>query len=106
LLTKSMMHWFLGHYLHDTDDPRAASPWFWDNVEGSAPAIIATAGYDPLVDEGAAWVQRLVEAGTPVVHRHHPSLVHGFLSLAGAITAAREATDQICTDLVAMLRDR
>jgi acetyl esterase/lipase len=104
LLTKAMMQWFRDHYLHDTDDRRAASPWFWEDVEGAAPAIVATAGYDPLVDEGRAWAERLRAAGTPVTARHHPGLVHGFLSLAGAVVTARAAIDQICTDVVDHLR--
>jgi acetyl esterase len=103
LLTKSMMHWFRSNYLHDSDDRRTASPWFWEDVDGAAPAIVVTAGYDPLVDEGDGWAERLAGAGTRVLHRRHTGLVHGFLSLAGAVTAAHAATDQICADLVAML---
>ena len=38
LLTKSMIHWFREHYLHDTDDQRTASPWFWPDLRGVAPA--------------------------------------------------------------------
>jgi acetyl esterase len=104
LLTRSMLDWFRSNYLHDTDDRRAVSPWFWEDLEGAAPAIVVTAGFDPLVDEGELWAQRLREAGTVVTHRHHPGLVHGFLSLAGAITTARSATDQICTDIVDRFR--
>ena len=104
LLTKSMIHWFRNHYLHDTDDRRAASPWFWSDLEGTAPAIVVTAGFDPLVDEGDAWAGRLRAAGTKVVHRRHASLVHGFLSMGGAIQAARAATDELCADIVELLR--
>jgi acetyl esterase/lipase len=104
LLTKAMLHWFRGHYFHDTDDLRAASPRFWEDVEGAAPAIVVTAGYDPLVDEGDAWAQRLRATGTRVVHRRHDGLVHGFISMAGAITAARAAIDGMCADIVDALR--
>lgn len=103
LLTKSMIHWFRGHYLHANDDQRAGSPWFWRDVSTVAPAIIATAGFDPLVDEGNAWADRLRASGVAVRHRCHPSLVHGFLSLAGAVRAARAATDQICADIVELV---
>jgi acetyl esterase len=103
LLTRSMMHWFRNHYLHDHDDREAGSPWFWTDLAGSAPAIVATAGYDPLVDEGDAWAHRLHEAGATVRHRPYPSLVHGFLSLAGAVRAARLATDELCADIVDLL---
>ena len=106
LLTKKMIYWFRGNYLHAEDDQKAGSPWFWTDLEGSAPAIVATAGYDPLVDEGDAWADRLREAGTEVRHRRFDSLVHGFLSLAGAVDAARTATDELCRDLVEMLSSR
>ena len=105
LLTKSMMHWFRDHYLHPDDDQKAGSPWFWRDLGGSAPALVITAGFDPLVDEGDAWAARLRDAGVTVRHRRHAGLVHGFLSMAGAVRAARAATDLICTDLVEMLRE-
>lgn len=104
LLTKSMIHWFRGHYLHEWDDPKTGSPWYWDDVTGSAPAIIATAGFDPLVDEGDAWAERLRAAGVPVRHHCYPSLVHGFISMVGAVGAARVAVDELCADLAQMLR--
>lgn len=99
LLTTSMVHWFRQHYLggHDRREP---SPWFWPDLAGSAPAIVVTAGYDPLVDEGDAYAGRLAAAGVAVVHRPHPSLIHGFISLAGAVRAARAAVDLICADIV------
>jgi len=106
LLTKSMMHWFRDHYLHPGDDQRAGSPWFWPDGDlvGAAPAVVVTAGFDPLVDEGDAWAKRLAAAGVAVRHRREASLVHGFLSLAGAIAEARAATDRICADIVELLR--
>lgn len=104
LLTKRLVHWFRSHYLKPSDDPKECSPWFWKDLRGSAPALIATAGYDPLVDEGNAWAQRLREAGVPVRHHCYESLIHGFISMTGAVTAAREAIDEVCADLVQMLR--
>jgi acetyl esterase len=103
LLTRSMMHWFRGHYLHHDDDRRAISPQYWPDLRGAAPAIIATAGYDPLVDEGDTYAARLRGAGVAVRHRRYPTLVHGFLSLAGAVRAARAALDQVCADLRELL---
>jgi acetyl esterase len=106
LLTKNMMHWFRSHYLSPDTDPRTMSPWFWRDGElvGAAPAIVVTAGYDPLTEEGAGWVKRLTAAGVAVRERPEPSLVHGFLSFAGAVRAARAATDRICDDIIEMLR--
>jgi acetyl esterase len=105
LLTKAMMVYFRDHYLSADDDREAVSPWFWEDLAGSAPAIVVTAGYDPLVDEGDRWAERLEAAGVTVRHHQHPSLVHGFLSLAGIVRAAHRATDQICQDVVAMLAE-
>jgi len=103
LLTRSMVHWFRDHYLRPEQDRREPSPWYWTDLRGSAPAIIVTAGFDPLVDEGDAYARRLGEAGVAVRRRPFPSLIHGFLSLAGAVRTARAATDQICADIVEVL---
>jgi len=106
LLTRSLIHWFRDHYLHADDDRRAISPQFWPDLRGAAPAIVVTAGYDPLVDEGDAYAARLRDAGVAVRHRRHPSLVHGFLSLAGAVRAARAAADELCADIRELLSAR
>ncbi|HEY1553349.1 MAG TPA: alpha/beta hydrolase [Kofleriaceae bacterium] len=105
LLTESMMHWFRDNYLKPSDDPRDGSPQFWPDAElaGAAPAVVVTAGFDPLVVEGDAWARRLEAAHVRVRHRCERSLVHGFLSLAGAIDEARAATDRICADIVELL---
>jgi acetyl esterase len=107
LLTRSMMSWFRGHLLeHDTpEEQREVSPWFWDDSElvGAAPAIIATAGYDPLVDEGDAWASRLRKAGVTVRHHRFAGQVHGFLSLAGVVRSSRAAFEQLCADVSDLL---
>jgi acetyl esterase len=105
LLTRAMMHYFRDLYLNNADEQHTGSPWFWadDALVGAAPAIVATAGFDPLVDEGDAWARRLADAGTVVRHHRHESLIHGFLSLAGIVRAARSALDRICVDVVELL---
>jgi acetyl esterase len=103
LLTKALMHWFRDHYLNATDDQRASSPRYFASLKGSAPAIVATAGYDPLVDEGDGYAEALVKAGVTVRHRRYPGLIHGFLSLGGASRAARAAVDEVAADIRAML---
>ena len=103
LLTKAMMHYFRDHYLHPDSDKKAGSPQYFRDVVGTAPAIVATAGFDPLVDEGNAWAARLAEAGVPVRHHCYESLVHGFLSLAGVVRAARGAVDEVCAEIVESL---
>jgi len=106
LLTRSMMHWFLSHYLHPEDDRRAASPQHRPDLRGLAPAIVVTAGYDPLVDEGDSYAALLQRAGVLVRHRRYPSLIHGFLSLGGGVRAARAATDEVCADIRELLAVR
>jgi acetyl esterase len=105
LLTRELMQYFHGHYLAKDSDQRAGSPWFWEDaaVIGAAPAIVVTAGFDPLVDEGNAWAERLRTAGTEVHHHCHAGLVHGFLSLAGIVSAARAALDEVCEEIVEIL---
>jgi acetyl esterase len=103
LLTRSMIHWFRNNYLNPGDDRRAVSPMHWPDLRGSAPALLTTAGYDPLVEEGDRYADLLRAAGTPVRHRRYPSLIHGFLSLAGGVTAARAAIDELCRDIQELL---
>lgn len=103
LYTKEMAQYFRTHYLRPDDDRRALSPAYWPEVDGAAPAIVVTAGFDPLCGEGDAHADRLRAAGGRVVHRRHPSLVHGFLSLAGGVRAARAAIDEACADLAQIL---
>lgn len=103
LLTKSMIEWFADHYHRPHDDRRFHSPMHWADISGVAPAIVVTAGFDPLVEEGDDYAARLSAAGVTLRHRRHPSLIHGFLSLAGGVRAARAATDQICDDIVELL---
>lgn len=103
LLTRSMMQWFRGQYLHDTDDRKVPSPAYWDDLTGAAPAIVATAGFDPLVAEGDDHADRLRRAGTLVRHRRYPGLIHGFISLAGGVGAARRAVDELCADVIELV---
>jgi acetyl esterase len=106
LLTRSMIQWFRTNYLNPGDDRRAVSPMFWPDLGRSAPAVIATAGYDPLVDEGDRYADMLRAAGTAVRHRRYPSLIHGFLSIAGGVAAARAAVDELCRDIRELLGAR
>jgi acetyl esterase len=93
LLTRADMDWFEGHYLPpgvDRDDPRVAvlnAP----DLSGLPPAYVATAGFDPLRDEGEAYAQRMREAGVRVALRRHPGLVHTFLNLTAICPTARAA---------------
>lgn len=99
LLTRALMRWFRSSYCPDPATQRAASPHFWDDVAGAPPTFVITAGFDPLRDEGRRWAARLAGAGARAVLREHPSLVHGFISMTGAVRAARAAVLALCADL-------
>jgi acetyl esterase len=93
LLTHGDMEWFEDHYLPpsvDRTDPRVALLEASD-LSGLPPAYIATAGFDPLRDEGEAFAARLREAGVQVALRRHPGLVHTFANLTAICPTARAA---------------
>jgi len=85
--------WTVERYLAGRADPRhpLVSPLWADDHAGLPPAHVVTAGYDPLVDEGRAFVRALDLAGVTVSHRHYEQQIHGFLSFAGILPEARRA---------------
>ncbi len=96
-LTRAEMDWFRDHYLAaaaDRADPRA-SPILADDLSGTPPAHIITAGFDPLRDEGEAYAERLREAGVRVTLRREPDLVHGFINAVGLGGRSRQACEAI-----------
>jgi len=96
LLTAPTMDWFIGHYIPDAaarTDWRA-SPMRHPNLSGVAPAYVMTAAYDPLVDEGIAYAQRLEREGVPVMHVHMADQMHAFLGMGKFCTAADLALRQ------------
>lgn len=97
-LTKADMDWFERHYLPpgaDRADPRV-SVLRAPDLAGLAPAYVATAGFDPLRDEGEAYTERLREAGVHVAHRRHPGLIHGFANMTAISREARSAMLEMC----------
>ncbi|MFT7288523.1 MAG: acetyl esterase [Halieaceae bacterium] len=86
-LTSKMMLWFWDSYLGNTDpqadSARRAMPLQRDDLQGLPPALICTAGRDPLRDEGMAFVKALEEVGVAVAYEHYPDSEHGFASTMG-----------------------
>ena len=93
LLTEAEMDWFRAHYLPDSRterDPRV-SPLLAQDLSGLPPAYIATAGFDPLRDEGEEYARRLAEAGVAVALRRHDGLLHSYANMTAVGRGAREA---------------
>jgi acetyl esterase len=92
-LTRDVMLWFRSHYLSDLaeiEDPRV-SPLRGEVRHALPPALVMTAGFDPLLDEGRAYAEKMRAAGTDVAYRCYEPLIHGFASVTGAVPAARAA---------------
>lgn len=103
-LETATMEWFFTQYVGaenpdaDLDEPRL-SPFFGD-VEGVGRAVVVTAEFDPLRDEGEAYADKLTAAGVEVDRTCYDSLIHGFIDMGPLSPAAAEATD----DLVQRIR--
>ena len=67
------------------------------------PAIVITAEYDPLRDEGIAYAERLRAAGVPVTHRHHEDQFHDFFSFVNLIDAGNAAVEQVGAEIRTLL---
>lgn len=95
-LSRQTMDWFVTHQVPPGVDPGDVrlSPLHEPDLSGLAQAVVVTAGFDPLVDQGEAYAHRLLEAHVPVVYRCYDSLAHGFLSF-GIIPAADIAQREI-----------
>ncbi len=102
-LDRPTMDWFMGHYLNPEDDPASArlSPIREPDLKDLAPAVVVTAGFDPLVDQGEAYAKRLRDAGAPTVYRCYDSLAHGFTAFTGVIPGA----DVACREIAGLVRE-
>jgi len=98
LLTRRDMAYYEDRYLPpgtDRNDPRVAVLQAAD-LGGLPPAYVATAGFDPLRDEGDAYALRMRAAGVPVALNRHPGLVHTFINLTAVCPTARAAVLEAC----------
>ncbi len=107
-LTAADMAWFRDHYMQDPG--RKSDPYGSvlraPDLSGLPPAVVATAEYDPLRDEGEAYAVALEKAGVPVVARRFDGLIHGFFGLGHVSPACAEAVQVLCADLKGLLQPK
>ncbi len=93
LLTKKVMLYFRGHYLpreSDRTDWRA-SPLLAKSLAKLPPAYVLTAGFDPLVDEGKEYADRMQKEGVAVEYKNYADMVHGFITMGRVLDTANAA---------------
>ena len=104
-LTRAGMEAFRGHYLPDPADWETwqASPLLAADIEGVAPALIVTAGFDPLRDDGAGYARALEKAGVAVEYRCYEDMVHGFFGM-GVVPDCLALATEVCDAMGALMR--
>jgi acetyl esterase/lipase len=104
-LSRAVMEWFCGHYLEDKSHGAdwRVSPLRAKNLAGVAPAVVTTAWFDPLRDEGALYADALVHAGVHVKYHPGEGLIHGYFGLVDASDTARAEAQRARADFKAML---
>ena len=106
LLTSQSMRWFIGHYLaaeKEAVDWRV-SPLRAPSLRGLPPAVIVTAGFDPLRDEGEAYARALRDAGVRVDYVCYGGMIHGFVPMGRLIDTGNRAVSHIAASLRQALR--
>jgi acetyl esterase len=104
-LSTAVMQWFAGHYLAENSQGRdwRVSPLRAKDHAGLAPAIVCTAFFDPLRDEGIAYAAALEAADVPTKHHSGEGLIHGYFGLNEASEAARAEAQRVRADFKALL---
>jgi acetyl esterase len=104
-LSRAVMEWFCGHYLANAADgiDWRVSPLRANNLAGLAPAVVTTAWFDPLRDEGKAYAEALIAAGVATKYYDGPGLIHGYFGLGEASEAAKREAQRARADFKTML---
>ena len=106
LLTRDSMKWFFDHYLKSAEDAKdwRVSPLRAQSLAGLPPALIVTAGFDPLRDEGEAYARALRAAGVRVDYICYGGMIHGFVPMGRLIDTGNRAVAHIAASLREALR--
>jgi acetyl esterase len=104
-LSRAVMEWFSGHYLSDAKHGTdwRVSPLRAKSLAGVAPAVVCTAWFDPLRDEGKAYADALAAAGVATKYHDGLGLIHGYFGLGEASQTARLEAQRARADFKAML---
>ena len=104
-LSRAVMEWFSGHYLEDKNHGSdwRVSPLRAKSLAGLAPAIVTTAWFDPLRDEGKAYADALTAAGVATKYYDGPGLIHGYFGLGEASEMARKEAQRARADFKTLL---
>jgi acetyl esterase len=103
LLTRDVMDWFRDCYVRGPEDWRdwRCSPLLAPDLSRLPPALVLTAEYDPLRDEGKAYADRLRGAGVDVVYACYPGMIHAFMTMGKVMPAAQDAIRECAAALAA-----
>jgi acetyl esterase len=101
LLTRHSIAYFRGHYLPREDEwlDWRASPLLAKSLTALPSAFVLTAGFDPLIDEGRAYAERLAKENVEVAYREYPDMIHGFILFGGVLETANAAVAECCAHL-------
>ncbi|NBQ90953.1 MAG: alpha/beta hydrolase [Betaproteobacteria bacterium] len=107
LLTQEMLHWYHGHYMGGTERDKdwRASPLLHPDLQALPPALVLTAGYDPLRDEGLQYAQALAQSGVRCTQVCFERQIHGFILMGKVLDEAHTAVALCAGELRRALRE-